>query len=368
MAEVQSRHGMTAFNIVAGTHLSKEHSETWREIAADGFSIDHKIEMPADLLESDREAEFASTVLLGVSEALRRFRPDLIVLLGDRYELLSAAQAAVLAGVPIAHIHGGETTEGAIDESIRHAITKLSYLHFAAAKNYAARIQQMGESPDRIWTVGALAMDNIKRLKNLPLQYIETLVGIPIQSPSFLLTYHPETLEADRGESTLKILLEELEKYMGSIVITGVNVDPGAHNIREIFKNFAKRSVCRVGLVESLGVEGYLNAIKHVDVVVGNSSSGIIEAPAIGTPTIDVGLRQKGRLRAPSVIHCSRTAESISHALELALSPAHRKVTACLKTPYGSPGVAKRIVDILQTVEVVDLRKPFYSNDTHLMR
>ena len=359
MAEVASRPSLSLQTIVAGTHLSEEYGETWREIAADGFPIDARINMQVQTDDAVGVAVSAGLALTGTAEALARMQPDILVLLGDRYELLAAAQAAVLARIPIAHIHGGETTEGAIDDSIRHAITKLAHLHFPAAQAYAERILQMGESADRVWTVGAPAMDNIASLDPVPLEALEVFIGMPLRAPAFLVTYHPVTLASDGGQAAMEALLAALDEHVGSIVITGTNADPGATPIRKALQAFANANEGRVALVESLGTRRYLSLMQHVDAVVGNSSSGLLEAPAVGVPTVDIGARQRGRLRAPSVIHCEETASSIRQALDTVLTPEHRQLAARRDSPYGRPGAAKRIVDVLQSVGIDSACKTF---------
>lgn len=359
MAEVASRPELTLQVIVSGTHLSQTHGETWREIATDGFSIDASVDMQLGADDVGSVAASAALALSGTAQALARLMPDVLVLLGDRYELLAAAQAAVLARIPIAHVHGGEVTEGAIDESIRHAVTKLAHWHFAAAEPYAERIRQMGEASDRVWNVGALAMDNIATLDPVPRDQLEAFLGLSLRAPAFLVTYHPVTLEADGGLAAMQSLLTALKDFAGSVVITGVNADPGAGAIRAALQMFAGANPDRVVLVESLGARRYLSLMHQVDAVVGNSSSGLLEAPAVGVPTVDIGARQQGRLRAPSVLHCSEGAAEIRRALEQALSPKHCTISARRDTPYGRPGAARRIVDILQTVEAGSLAKPF---------
>jgi UDP-hydrolysing UDP-N-acetyl-D-glucosamine 2-epimerase len=359
MAEVASRPGLELQVIASGTHLSDTHGATWREIVADGFPIDARVEMTMATDDAEGAALSAAQVLSGVAGALARLNPDVLVLLGDRYELLAAAQAAVLSRVPIAHIHGGEATEGAIDESIRHAVTKLSRWHFAAAEPYAERIRQMGEAPARVWNVGAPAMDNIAGLDLVPRAALETFLGVTLCAPAFLVTYHPVTLEDDGGVRAMQALLAALDASVGSIVITGANADPGAMAIRACLQDFANNRPERVVLVESLGARRYLSLMHHVDAVVGNSSSGLLEAPAIGVPTVDIGPRQQGRLLAPSVLHCGESTAEIRQALDTALSAHHRAIAARRESPYGQPGAARRIVDLLATVDLSARSKPF---------
>ncbi len=359
MAEVASHPALALQVIASGTHLSEAHGATWGEIVADGFPIDERVEMVIASDDPEDVALSAAKVLSGVADALARLKPDVLVLLGDRYELLAAAQAAVLARVPIAHIHGGEATEGAIDESIRHAVTKLSHWHFAAAEPYAERIRQMGEAQDRVWNVGALAMDNIAALDPEPKDALERFLGLTLRAPAFLITYHPVTLEDDGGLAAMQALLSALDDVAGSIVITGTNADPGASAIRANLQVFADERPGRVVLVESLGARRYLSLMHHVDAVVGNSSSGLLEAPAVGVPTVDIGPRQQGRLRAPSVLHCGESAWEIRQALDTALSADHLAIAVRRESPYGRPGAARRIVDLLATVDLTSRAKPF---------
>jgi UDP-hydrolysing UDP-N-acetyl-D-glucosamine 2-epimerase len=359
MSEVVSRPQLTLQVIASGTHMSETHGATWQEIAGDGFMIDARVEMSVGADDAESVARSASQVLAGVAAALVRLQPDVLVLLGDRYELLAAAQAAVLTRVPIAHIHGGETTEGAIDDAIRHAVTKLSHWHFAAAEPYAERIRQMGEAPSRVWNVGAPAMDNIAALESVPKETLETFLGLTLRPPTFLVTYHPVTMGADGGLAAMQALLTAIDTCDGSIVITGANADPGATAIRERLQNFANARPGRVALVESLGARRYLSLMRHVDAVVGNSSSGLLEAPAVGVPTVDIGPRQQGRLRAPSVLHCGESAAEIRQALGIALSPKHRAIAARRESPYGQPGAARRIIDQLSTLDLRLSAKPF---------
>jgi UDP-N-acetylglucosamine 2-epimerase (non-hydrolysing) len=348
MREIARRPDLQLQIIASGTHLSPSHGLTCRDIESDGFTIDARVDMQLGADTPVAVARAAALALAGTAEALDRLKPDLLVLLGDRYELLAAAQAAMLARIPIAHVHGGETTEGLIDEAVRHAVTKLSHLHFTAAEEYAHRVRQMGESPGRVWIVGAAALDNIETLEPASREELEQHLGIQLKSPSFLVTFHPETLSADSGHAAMGALLAALDEFDGSVIITGTNADPGAGAIREALAAFAARRPERVALVESLGARRYLSLMKLVDAVIGNSSSGLIEAPAMGKPTVDIGERQQGRLRAPSVIQCPATLDAIRAAIQQALSPDHQALAARRITPYGRPGAAKRIADVLQ--------------------
>ena len=362
MCETANRPGLTLQVIVSGTHLSPLHGMTRREIEADGFAIDATVEM---LLSGDSAvatSKAAALAMIGTAEALDRLRPDVLVLLGDRYELLAAAQAAVLARVPIAHVHGGETTEGAIDELIRHAVSKLAHLHFPAAEPYAQRLRQMGESREHVWTVGALALDNIAALDPVPREELEQHLGLKLKSPSFLVTYHPVTTLEDSGLRAMQSLLTALDECDATVVVTGTNADPGASAIRQVLEHFAAQHPGRVALVESLGARRYLSLMSQVDAVVGNSSSGLLEAPAMGVATVDIGSRQQGRLRAPSVIHCNEDVDCIRAALTLSRTKEWRELVACCDTPYGKPGAARRIVDVLEVVRLDTLEKRFVNH------
>lgn len=359
MAEVMSSNELTLQLIASGTHFSQAHGSTWREIISDGFRIDARVDMEIKIDNAEGIAQSAAQVLSGVARELAILKPDVLVLLGDRYELLAAAQAAVLARVPIAHIHGGESTEGAIDESIRHAVTKLSHWHFASAEPYASRIRQMGEATNRVWNIGAPAMDNIGALVPVCKDELEVFLGLRLISPTFLVTYHPVTLQEDGGLTSMNALLATLDSTEGTIIITGTNADPGGAAIRASLQAFAADRQHRVALVESLGSRRYLSLMILADAVVGNSSSGLLEAPAIGVPTVDIGPRQQGRLRAPSVIHCGESKLEIDKALMMALSADHRALSALRETPYGRPGVSRRIVEQLKLIDIGTTIKPF---------
>jgi len=335
--------------VVTGAHLSKAHGMTVKGIEADGFVIAERLSI---LLQDDSPQGVTKSLglaTLGFADAFARLAPDVLVLLGDRYEMLGAAQAAMIGRIPIAHIHGGETTEGVIDEAIRHSITKMSHLHFVAADAFRHRVVQLGEDPGRVWVVGAVGLDNIARLPLIERGALELQLGLPLASPVLLLTYHPVTLREQDPGSAMQTLLEVADEQGGTLIITGVNADTGGSAMRQVAERFAAARPGKVLLVESLGSLRYLSALKHADVVVGNSSSGLLEAPALGTPTVDIGERQQGRPRAPSVVHCAAQAPDILAAIQRALSPEHRAISARCETPYGTPGAAGRIWAVLRT-------------------
>jgi UDP-hydrolysing UDP-N-acetyl-D-glucosamine 2-epimerase len=348
--------------IVSGAHLSPQFGETWKQIEADGFTISAKVDLQ---LADDTPLAITHALARGVAgcgEALAKLNPDILVVLGDRYEALAAAQAAMIARIPIAHIHGGESTEGLIDEAIRHAITKMAHLHFVAAEPFRTRVLQLGENPEHVWVVGAAGLDNIAHLPIVPKAELEKILGLRFASPLLLLTYHPETLHTADPTYFLEQMLNALGNQNGTIVITGTNADTGGGEIRRTLQAFAAQHPENIVYIENLGVSRYLSLMRCADVVVGNSSSGLLEAPAIGTPSINIGNRQRGRLSAPSVINCPDNIDAIHIALKTALSSAHREIAAARLTPYGSAGAAERIVKIISNFSLTGiLEKRFFS-------
>lgn len=341
--------------LVTGSHLSPAFGNTWRMIEADGFPISAKADM---LVSSDTPVAVAKSMglgVVGIAQALETLQPDLLLVLGDRYETFCAAQVAMILRIPIAHLHGGEATEGLIDEAIRHSVTKMSHLHFVSAEPYRRRVIQLGEQPERVFTVGAFGLDHLPGFEHTPRRDLEADLGISLTPPLFLVTYHPVTLSTD---SNVRVgeLIKAFESFpQASIVITGANADTDASAIKSMLATFASRRLGPTALVETLGQQRYLSVMKLADIVVGNSSSGLLEAPAIGTPSVNVGVRQQGRLSAPSVINCSENAGSIRRALEQALTPEHRSIAARCITPYGRPGAAKRTVEILGMQDFTDI-------------
>lgn len=347
--------------LVTGTHLSERFGMTVHQIEADGFAVTARVPMQVEDDTPLGVTRSLAEVTIGIGEALAQLRPDLLVLLGDRFEILGAAQASLISRIPIAHIHGGESTEGVIDEAIRHAVTKMAHLHFVAAEEFRHRVLQLGEPPERVWTVGATGLDNIDRLKLLDREVLENVLGIRLGKLSFLFTYHPVTLgNCDYGPRITNFL-KIMVAAGASIVITGVNADTGSSSIRKAINEFILTCPERAVMVESLGSLRYLSAIAQVDAVVGNSSSGLIEAPALGVPTIDIGDRQRGRLAAPSVIHCDDDPLAFSQAMSVVLSQKHRDLTCQRQTPYGEPGAARKIAEVIRahTLEGLLLKK-FY--------
>ncbi|AMV71853.1 GDP/UDP-N,N'-diacetylbacillosamine 2-epimerase (hydrolyzing) [Desulfuromonas sp. DDH964] len=360
MKEVEADPGLQLQLIVTGMHLSPEFGLTYRTIEEDGFTIDARVEM---LLSSDTPVGIAKSIGLGVigfADALERLKPDMMVVLGDRYEILAAVQAALVARIPVAHIHGGETTEGAIDESIRHAITKMSHLHFVAAEPYRKRVIQLGEHPDTVFDVGALGIENIRRLQLLDKAALEQSINFELGTSFFLGTYHPATLGALTPQAAMQALLDALDKFpQARIIFTKPNSDTDGRILGRMIDDYAQQHHERVAVFTSMGQVRYLSALKLAAAVIGNSSSGIIEAPACHIPTVNIGDRQSGRLKADSIIDCLETKESIAAAINKALSPRFRDEIKHGVSPYGYGETASQIRDCLKSA-TLSCAKPFY--------
>ena len=335
--------------VVTGTHLSPEFGMTVGEIEADGVVIDDRVEM---LLSSDTAVGVGKAMglgLIGFSDVFARLKPDVVVVLGDRFEIFAAAAAAMVAGVPLAHIHGGETTEGAFDESIRHSITKMSHLHFVAAAPYRDRVIQLGEDPDRVFLVGGLGVDAIKRLTLMDRSALEADPGVRFRSRNLLITFHPVTLDDDDADAQVQALFDALDS-MGpdtGLIFTLPNADTGGRALARRIEDYAAARPNAVAY-PSLGQLRYLSCMAQVDAVVGNSSSALLEAPSFGIPTVNIGDRQAGRLKAASVIDCAPQRDAIEAALARAHSPEFRKQTATAANPYGEGGASEAIVRVLQ--------------------
>lgn len=339
--------------IATGMHLSPEFGLTFQKIEEDGFQINEKVEM---LLSSDTPVGIAKSIGLGIigfADALNQLRPDIMVVLGDRFEIFAAAQAAMVAKIPIAHIHGGEATEGLIDESIRHAITKISQFHFAAAETYRNRIIQMGESPERVWNYGAPGLDNFKKLPLLDKDHFQQAINLDLGELSFLVTYHPVTLSHEDPQKSFLQLLYALEFFPeAKVIFTKANADTAGRIINRLIDQYAEAYNKRFKSFTSMGQTLYLSALKNVDVVIGNSSSGLVEAPSVPVPTVNMGDRQKGRLKATSVIDCQEKKEAIISAIKRAISPEFKKTLCNTISPYGSGGTSIKIKEQLKELSL----------------
>ena len=338
--------------LVAGMHLASEFGLTVRDIEADGFPISARVEMLGGGDTPEAVAAATGRGVAGFGEAFARLRPDVVVVLGDRFEMLAAAVAALPFALPVAHIHGGEVSEGAMDNQIRHAITKLAHLHFASAEPHARRIAAMGEEPWRIHTVGAPGLDRLATTEPLPRAALARELGLPEAGPWLLVTFHPVTLEYRDTAAHIDELLAALEKTDGFIVITYPNADTAGRLIIERIEEFAGRHPRRCRLAKSLGERLYLSLLRHADLMIGNSSSGLIEAPSFGLPVVNVGSRQRGRLRGANVIDVEPSREDILRGIEAAQVPAFRARAGAAANPYGDGHAAPRIVDVLRSVPI----------------
>ncbi len=349
MQEVRESETLELQVIATGMHLSPEFGLTYLDIEEAGFSIDVKVEMLVSADTSTAVTKSMGLGLIGYADAYDRLSPDIVVLLGDRFEIFAAAAAAMIAGIPIAHLHGGETTEGAFDEAIRHSITKMSHLHFVAAEDYRRRVIQLGEHPERVFLVGGLGIDVIKRISLLDRQALEASLDFKFGQKNLLITFHPVTLEGNSSAKQMEELLAALDELTNTnLIFTLPNADTGGREIGGMIQKFVStHSNSRV--YASLGQLRYLSCMKYVDGVVGNSSSGLAEAPSMGVGTINIGDRQKGRLSASSVIHCEPNLKSIREALKRLYEPTFQHSLAETINPYGSGGASQKIVEVLRT-------------------
>jgi GDP/UDP-N,N'-diacetylbacillosamine 2-epimerase (hydrolysing) len=349
--------------IATGAHLSPEFGLTYREIEQDGFKIDRKVEM---LTSSDTSVGIAKSMglgMIGFADALNELKPDLIVVLGDRFEIFAAVSAALVARIPVAHLHGGEATEGLIDESIRHSITKMSHLHFVAAEEYRRRVVQLGEQPEHVFLVGGLGIDNIKRLKFLDRAELEASLDFKLGQKNLLITFHPVTLETATAPDQLAELLAALAELQNTrLIFTMPNADTdGRELIRMVGQFVAKHANARA--YTSLGQLRYLSCVAHVDGVVGNSSSGLAEVPSFRKGTVNIGDRQRGRLQAASVINCEPTRHNITAALEKLYSSDFQAGLSKVRNPYGDGGASEKITAVIKSVVLDDvLKKRFYDS------
>ena len=350
MKDIRASETLRLQIVVAAMHLSPEFGETWRQIEDDGFAIDAKVEM---LLSSDTAVGVAKSMGLGVigfADALARLRPDVLVVLGDRFEALAVVQTALVMRIPVAHLHGGEITEGAYDDAIRHAITKMASLHFVAAEPYRRRVIQMGEAPASVFNVGALGLDHLRRTRRLERGELARSIGFDLQPPYLLVTCHPVTALDEDAVGGVRALLAALGSVpLHQVVFTYPNADNGGRAIIPLIEQFCREQPERAIAVASLGFERYLSVMAGAAAVVGNSSSGIIEAPAFGVPTVDIGSRQRGRLAASSVLHCAPSQEGIEKALAEALDPGFARRCRDTVNPYGQGDAAASIVRVLES-------------------
>lgn len=364
MQEINKDNDLELYLIVSGMHLSPEFGMTYKEIEEDGFEINAKVEM---LLSSDSPAGISKSIGLGVigfADEFQRADLDMLILLGDRYEALSAAISAMVMRIPIAHLHGGELTEGAIDEGIRHSITKMSYLHFTSTEQYRNRVIQLGENPERVFYVGALGVENIKKINLMTKEELERSIHFEIDENTVIVTYHPVTLENNTVEEQFLNLLEVLDRNPKiRMIFTKANADTNGRIVNELIDKYAAQNSERACAFMSLGQKRYLSALKYCRIVIGNSSSGIIEAPSFGKPIINIGDRQKGRICADSVINCGYTQQEIQQAMETALTKEFENKASNCRNPYEKENTAANIISVIKDYllnDKIKLKKGFY--------
>ena len=363
LQEIQSAKTLELQIIASGMHLSPEFGMTIQEIRADGFEPDETIEI---LLSSDTPAAICKSMglaMIGYGAALQRLKPDMVVVLGDRFETFCMAASAQVCRVPLAHIHGGETTEGAIDEAFRHSITKMSHLHFAGCEEYRQRIIQLGEAPDRVFNVGSIGVENIRRMPLMTRSDLAKSIGFNLEKPYFLVTFHPVTLEKDSSKGQFQSLLDALDAFpKHNVIFTKANADTDGRVINNLIDKYAEKRSESCLAVTSLGALKYLSAMKYATAVIGNSSSGIVEAPSFKVPTVNIGDRQKGRVMAESVVSCEPSAVSIEAATNKSISLEFHQLLKNTKNPYEKDGTVHHIVSQIAAVEPAGLlKKKFYN-------
>lgn len=367
MQAIRSAPDLKLQTVATGAHLLPGQGRTVETMIADGFPPDVEVDL---VVGGDTRRALGKSVGLGVVsmvDALDRLAPDVVLVLGDRYEILSASTAALALQIPLAHMEGGHVTEGAVDDSIRHAVTKMAAIHFTAAERYGARLVQMGEQPSTVHVVGSTGIDNILGLPRMTRAALAEDIGIPLEAPLFVVTHHPVTAGAASTLDEVGALCAAIEAAgPGSVVVTGANADPEGEAVNARFQAFVAERPDVRRFVQSLGAERYLSLLGEADLAIGNSSSGVIEAPSLGVPTVNIGDRQKGRLRAPSVIDCAPDQRAIEGAIRQALSPDFKAIAAGKENPMGDGRAAARIVGALKIMDLTAAgRKAFFDLDTN---
>lgn len=346
LKQIERADGLNLQLVACGMHLVREFGYTIDEIKASGFTPAENVEM---MLASDTHIGMGKSLGLGVisfTDCLARLAPDIILLIGDRYETFAAATAAMALGIPVAHISGGEITEGAIDEQIRHAITKMSHVHFVATEEQAVIVRQMGEEPWRVHVVGGPWMDGIKNMEIIPQQELSDYLGVSLDKPTILVTFHPVTLQTEETQNQITNLLAALEALPLQIIFTYPNADAGGRVIIDAIKEFCDKHTNAVAF-QSFGSQRYLNLLRHVCLMVGNSSSGMVETQHFRLPVVNVGIRQQGRRATDNILSCPPTTKAIRDAIEIALSAEFRKKLSTMTNPYDAGGAAHNIVKAL---------------------
>jgi GDP/UDP-N,N'-diacetylbacillosamine 2-epimerase (hydrolysing) len=349
--------------VVTGMHLSPEFGLTYRQIEADGFIIDRKVEM---LLSSDTSTGISKSTglgMIGMADAFAQLQPDMVLLLGDRFEIFAAAAAALNSRIPVVHCHGGEATEGAVDEALRHAITKMAHLHFTSTETYRKRVIQLGEAPERVFNVGALGIENINRLQLLNRPSLEESLGFRLGQRNLLVTFHPVTLEHTTAEVQTKALLKVMMELPEDVhvIFTKANADANGRIINQLLDEYVVQRPDQSKAFVSLGQLRYLSLLSLATAVIGNSSSGILEAPSFHKAVVNIGDRQKGRVQAPFTINCLPDYESIKDAVSKALDPALHQQLKSVHNPYGTENASVKIINVLKATPTDGLiKKKFY--------
>lgn len=361
MQGIKSEPSLTLQLIVTGMHLSPEFGLTYKEIEQDGFCIDRKIEM---LTSSDTSTGIAKSMglgLIGFADAVTELNPDLLLLLGDRFEIFAAASTALVSRIPVAHIHGGEITEGAFDDALRHSVTKMAHLHFVANETYRLRVVQLGEQPNRVFTVGGLGVDGISRVPLLSKSELEARLDFRFGARNLLITFHPVTLGLETAPNQMKELLAALADLTDThLIFTLPNADPSGRELIAMVEDFVRQKP-NAKAFTSLGQTNYLSCVTQVDGVIGNSSSGLLEVPTLKKPTINIGDRQAGRLQAESVVNCDPTREDIGLAIRRIYSAEFTESLRNVNNPYGDSGASTKVIDVLKRVDLTNiLKKTFY--------
>jgi UDP-hydrolysing UDP-N-acetyl-D-glucosamine 2-epimerase len=365
MREILEDRRLQLQTIATGMHLSPEFGSTYRKIEQDGFVLDRKCHM---LLSSDCEVATVKSIgvgLMSFADALKELLPDIVVILGDRFELFSVAIAALILRIPIAHIHGGETTQGAFDEAVRHSVSKMSSIHFAATEVYGERIIQMGEDPNHVFNFGAPGLDFLYREAIPNKTELERLLGFDLSGRVALVTYHPETLHDHEPTNGFESVLTAITRSKLKAIFTQANADPGGRKINDRSQAFCAKAPDRYKFLNNLGQRGYFGALKNLDLMIGNSSSGLTEAPSLGLPVVNIGDRQKGRVRAGNIIDVGRSTAEIKRGIEIALSAPFRKSARQSPNPYDPFRDGKtsyRIKEALRTIKLGEylIKKQFH--------
>ena len=348
--------------IATNMHLSVEHGETYKEIETDGFIIDKKVPILSASDTTNAIAKSVGTGIMGFADAYEELQPDIIMVLGDRYEILAAVSAALFYKIPVIHLHGGEITEGAYDDAIRHAVTKMSHLHFTSTEEYRMRVIQMGENPETVYNVGALGCDNIKQIPLMDKEELEKSLNFSLNRNTVLITFHPVTMENNTAETQFSELLSALDSFKDlRMIFTMPNSDTNSMVIMELIKNYVAKNSDKAIWLTSLGVKRYLSTLQYIGAVIGNSSSGILEVPSFHIPTLNIGDRQKGRIAAKSVINCLPAKDDIKKKLTIITKTGYNDSLKDIINPYDKPNTAHEIIRIIKDNLNIQVKKKFYN-------